>query len=645
MKCASPLVVVSLAASLSAEAQSPRTQLQPSPSSPSTQSPLQALACRTLDIRDPRYFVNIVEREPGRTARVIYSAAAARAAVCADASERDQSGSSMNSTTEPQVAERSVEISSRSRLEIDFDREWIEGQMPTGFDAIIRMSAKYTRGEKSQPLEIPSYYSTGVDSKPLRVLVSSLGPVNDLLLGLANIGGALDSEAARPEIAALERALKADSARAQTQDDRKRIDDARKRLTRFALVLDTIDNARSKVQDPASLAQFVDSSVKAANLTPDDSAARADFVSKLMTSDSYAAAQRTRVAQLNAIAASVRESIARESKELGRISIAPASDTAEKRARVEAAVILRAAPEIRAVISSLHRIDADSGATVLSMFMKESPAVTRVAVSTIGSRLSELDSLLRSPATSSNQIDEAIRSVRKQMKLLSGARLADAEGQRKLIRTRLAALRGTQILIPSTVLTDGDNIELTIRNLDGPNDGDWDRVFISRVTVRAFGLSTVFRDAALLVKRTGVNESRNDADVTAAFVGGATEKRVEQPVNYRATPGASISWGYQPRLDVPGATLLRWLQPTAGLHVSAPQFNSTVTRLVDGVRKVETVANEQHVGAGAIVSVFNNKISLAVGRVVTAREKKNYLAIGFSFVSLANGAVSLTDGR
>lgn len=613
--------------------------------SPHGQSQPRITDCELLDIKDPRYFVNIVEREPKRTARLVYSARAARTAACEVGIDSASSASARpRSRTQINVADREVEISLRSRLEIDFDRAWIESQMNRRFEANVRMRARYTRGDKTQPLEIPSYFSTGVEAKPLTVRVSSIAPVNELLLSLTRVNSKITFEELRPAVELLQRQAQQDAALAQNEAQRRELDKIQSSIARITQRLDTLEGQRIAIQsDTGKEAAFVDSLAKVRAIT--DTTARRLLSDSLLLSSAFANAKRTRLARLNTVAALAIDSISLLTRQLRSVSQSRGTipaDTALARAKAGAMRVAKYADEIRAIVTSLSRLNPDSSAADLSLIIPESPDIIRVALRKLVEGAKAIELALADGRTPSEVLEAHTRNVTDQLALLtkpngSGWQLME------LARQRVGELRGAQIVIPATVLVDGDVVELSVRNADTPNPDALERVFIIRLTVRAFGTSIALRDAALLVKRMGVREADNARLVDDAQEQGKVSIRTEQPVNYRATPGASFTVAYLPRQRGAAVALIRWLQPAIGLHVSAPQFNATVTRFSGTERKEEQVVNELHLGTGAIVGLFNNRISFAVGRVLTAPERKNYVAIGFSFVSLANGAVSLAQ--
>ena len=145
------------------------------------------------------------------------------------------------------------------------------------------------------------------------------------------------------------------------------------------------------------------------------------------------------------------------------------------------------------------------------------------------------------------------------------------------------------------------------------------------IRVRQFGWKPAATDSILFVERR--------------FVTQADQARMIRKVRFRPAPGANLLVDYYARgsrpfkdaLDPPlddlryrlpaaGAahTLWRALSPGFGLNTSLLDFDDADGRI--------------QLGVGPIVTLFNNRVSVAYGWNIMARERRQYWGLGFSFI-------------
>lgn len=120
------------------------------------------------------------------------------------------------------------------------------------------------------------------------------------------------------------------------------------------------------------------------------------------------------------------------------------------------------------------------------------------------------------------------------------------------------------------------------------------------------------------------------------------ELLINDPVQYQPTIGVVLGWQWAPRNTNAFTTALRWLTPSIGLHISTPQFGSRIYKFETdgGDVAIDERKNVTDIGIGAALGVWDDRVQLSAGKAVTALDRKTYVAVGFSFVSLVNGAIA-----
>jgi hypothetical protein len=585
------------------------------------------------DVLDPRLFVNVVERVSRKPVRTVYSAVQARSLL------RDHTWDPATaSESRAQSPERSREVSENSRLDVQFDRDWLRKCGAGRFAGALSMSAKVIRGSKTQPIEVPGYSQIGKDSSPALVLRIDNG--TDVASALTEISRLPVEFASARTARVIASARDAKNATLTTQ------------LNALSGQLDSIERRRS---EQASLTVALR---RTADSLASDRARGADADS----------AQRVRArtpAILDSLARSVdyltslqarSEQIARELGDVraqaARIVTTANAQTVDS-VRADAEVLSAMAPDIAAAFRRLKAAANGNGYALASALTQRSVAFTTEEADALLGMVSSLPASITAYSKTTGAEHDAARmelgrTVARVLESLKALTLDPRELPQalpRLLEVGITTLRDAEIVLPASGISSGDVLELTITNTTGKNDPA--RVLTVRVRARDFGSVVALRDAALLIRRLHATDAVVQREIAAALTADKTKPVTTQdPVNYQASPGAALQFAYVPREGRFVKSFVRWLQPSAGLLIAAPQFSETVTNL-DENEKLVTKANKRalDIGTGVIAGFFGDKISLSYGRVLTAPSKKSFYAVGFSFVSLANGVLGLAKAE
>jgi hypothetical protein len=172
---------------------------------------------------------------------------------------------------------------------------------------------------------------------------------------------------------------------------------------------------------------------------------------------------------------------------------------------------------------------------------------------------------------------------------------------------------------------DGDTLKLTIRVQNPANAGTGNKVPFY-IAVKKYGVKLHWASSFMFIKRVGIT----DEDLTPDEDGNALSA-----VNFAPSPGVSYGFTYFKRGDTGGSKFLRALAPTVGINVSFMNFNDPGFDLQTGMF-TNTTGTDVQVGAGPIVSLFNNKLHfIPVGWNLNANEKRKYWGVGFGFIEIA----------
>jgi len=155
------------------------------------------------------------------------------------------------------------------------------------------------------------------------------------------------------------------------------------------------------------------------------------------------------------------------------------------------------------------------------------------------------------------------------------------------------------------------------------------------VSVKRFGAKIHLGDTFMFVKRLGLTEEdKNPPDPTPADTTDPLPPGLKE-VNFAPSPGFTLGVTWFQRGDSAGAKFLRALAPTFGVNVSFMNFDDPGFDLATG-RFTNTKGTDVEVGAGPIMSLFNNKLHFTYGWNLTAERRRTYFGVGFSFLNIAD---------
>lgn len=555
------------------------------------------------DVLAPRNLVRVVERRASMKDRAIHDGALFSPAPC---------------KAEDVIGAFDPEVDLRSAVVVLFRRDYLRALEPRDDrDATLSIRATYIRDGKENPLEVQSFYKIGQATKQNSIASRSIAPYLEALADLAVIRLAATDNGPR----SVRRLLEAGNGAIAKGELGKLIEERAKQSAAY-------QEAHSK---------------RLALLT-------------IPTVDS---------AQL--LAAQATERAAGEAFELAKLREEQADkDLAVAKARLRGEVNQLAADSAR-LLNALKRLQSATGqrgsqlrrvlgprADVLSFQASRAEAIARDLFTTAAlARVAPAAGAVAQLAGSDSAFEETRRlandlfyTLQNLSEALPSATLASAQ----LTEDALRNLPDGTIDLPSSPLEDGDRIRILVEvgSSSVESDGEVPRTFVLNLTARAFGVRWSLSDAAVLLKRRA-QDSQADAyrSTLTPMAPAGTQRSFATDVNFQPTAG--VLWAARPTVRraasgrSPFRSFVRTVEPSLGLHVAAPQFNTRVVKIEDG-KVIDSVENSKFdLGVGLGLGLFAERIHLVVGLAPTAQKKRGYFALGLSFARLVDGRLSFSS--
>lgn len=171
---------------------------------------------------------------------------------------------------------------------------------------------------------------------------------------------------------------------------------------------------------------------------------------------------------------------------------------------------------------------------------------------------------------------------------------------------------------------DGDTLKLTVRVQNPANAGTGNKVPFY-ITVKKYGAKLHWASSFVFIKRLNITPE----DLAPDANGNALSD-----VNFAPSPGVSYGVTFFKRGDDGGSKFLRLLAPTIGMNVSFMNFKDPGFDLSTNMF-TNTKGTDVQVGAGPIISLFDNKLHFTQGWNLNVDQKRRYWGIGFGFVEFA----------
>ncbi len=181
---------------------------------------------------------------------------------------------------------------------------------------------------------------------------------------------------------------------------------------------------------------------------------------------------------------------------------------------------------------------------------------------------------------------------------------------------------------------DGDTLYLTVQaqNLEGEGLG---ASVPFEIAVKRYGAKLHLGTSFMFIKRLGLTEK----DIATPENGGLGLKEV----NFAPSPGMTFGITYFKRGENASDKLLRALAPTFGINVSFMNFNDPGFDL-EKEMFTNTKGTDVQVGAGPVVSLFNNKLHFTYGWNLNVDERRSYFGIGFGFLEVGKAVGKYLTG-
>lgn len=181
------------------------------------------------------------------------------------------------------------------------------------------------------------------------------------------------------------------------------------------------------------------------------------------------------------------------------------------------------------------------------------------------------------------------------------------------------------ISLPDYQAKDGDRLTVTVESL--PADATTGGVpVVFQIAIKKYGAKIQWSPSLLFVRRLRVT----GAEATPPT--GSTAAPINR-VNFAPSPGMTFGIAYFKRGQRGRDKFLRALGPGLGMNVTFMNFNDPSFDLSTG-KFVNTTGTNVQVGAGAIASLFDNKIQFSYGWNLNVEHRRNYFGVGFGFIEI-----------
>jgi len=176
---------------------------------------------------------------------------------------------------------------------------------------------------------------------------------------------------------------------------------------------------------------------------------------------------------------------------------------------------------------------------------------------------------------------------------------------------------------------DGDTLYVivTAQNSEGVGTG---AAVPFEISVKKYGAKLHLASSFMFIHRQGVSI----ADTLQPGNPGPDTPAPIKRVNFAPSPGVSYGLTLFKRGQDPLSKALRALAPTFGVNLSFMNFDDPSFDLSTG-KFTNTTGTNIQVGAGPVLSFFNNKVDVSYGWNLNASRKRAYFGLGFGFVEIA----------
>jgi hypothetical protein len=503
-----------------------------------------------------------------------------------------------------------AEVDYRSRISIDFDREWLDLFGVVGW---VEVRGQIVSNSQSREIEIGGYAQIGEERRPAPALVlGSIGLRGATELLERNTQSLIDR---LDSVALLAPEVRSDTTLGN-------------RLRRNQLVLDTLElsYALGRVKDTSAVQQLARAAEDTVAIT------RSEL-------------ERSRTASANAAVARSTQGVLRIHQTGILIPLTSLGDTVYLRILSNAAMSDR--PTLKASLAEAQILYSALAAAVIDESATEPSAASpnRFSPSAFFQEIRRLTTLLRFVA------DVAQRSRYTQVGILK----RPSVGNVQFGGAFLESLREGDILLSQIGARPGDIVNLSI-SLSADADARTDkRTFSVAMRLREFGVKRDVADATLLMYRLSTRDEDIEGRIRAAEARVAVNGQpltieIESQANFVPASGASLVWSYYPRRGALSfmTTPVRWLHPGIGITVAFTTFGAQTIAISPPPVSTDPNAPAQpvtttssptsrslQVAAGPILTLFDGAVLAAYGWNLNVPRQRRWAAVGFSFVELA----------
>ncbi|MDB4881576.1 MAG: hypothetical protein JWL95_342 [Gemmatimonadetes bacterium] len=332
--------------------------------------------------------------------------------------------------------------------------------------------------------------------------------------------------------------------------------------------------------------------------------------------------------------------------------------------------ILRADATLAGLAKMLADTSGQSFADAVAHGGLIAPIVYNGTVQRFANELAQLPTSSRDPNTDSLSLQRHLFDLRDAASELSP--LLVQMGPTEWNRALAASLRETSFSVSSLGAKVGEDILLT---LSSTVDGHERRSVTIVLSVAEHGIIPRITDSFLFVRRVGI-AGTDEAQLVQQYLADYTKlpavqkqlasNTIEVPLgeNYTAAPGVNFGWVYLPRDPDDNApwytsafkATLRGIKAGWGINASFPSFSTKQIKVTPATLdaagketapdKIEGQTIEKQslgLSAGPYLSLFEGALTASYGWNLTTTTKRQYFALGLSFIGLAKQGTDLLE--
>jgi len=205
------------------------------------------------------------------------------------------------------------------------------------------------------------------------------------------------------------------------------------------------------------------------------------------------------------------------------------------------------------------------------------------------------------------------------------------EKRRKAFKDMAKLFAPGTISLRSGKAADGDLLTLTLTAV-GADGNPVGIPAVFEIDIKKYGTKIQWSPSLLFLHRNGVTHAEAFPPAPSNPPSANTPAPINR-VNFAPSPGMTFGIAWFKRGNTNLDRFVRALGPGIGMNVTFMNFNDPSYNLATN-QFVNTTGTNVQVGAGAIGSLFDNKLQFSYGWNLNVDRRRSYVAVGFGFIEI-----------